>query len=81
MKINEFISRYKNHPVLFIGTGMSLRYLENSYLWDELLKKIAFELKGNDEYYLEIKSKCYENSKYRFDKIASILKSLNLYEL
>jgi hypothetical protein len=32
MKIEEFISNYKNHPVLFIGTGISLRYLKKDYL-------------------------------------------------
>lgn len=73
MNIKEFISKYKNHPVLFIGTGMSLRYLENSYTWDDLLKKISFELKGNEEFYLDIKSNSSENGKYKFDRIASKL--------
>lgn len=27
MDIQEFVSKYKNHPVLFVGTGFSLRYL------------------------------------------------------
>lgn len=31
MDIQEFISKYHNHPVLFVGTGLSLRYLKNSY--------------------------------------------------
>lgn len=31
MNNKDFIVKYKNHPVLFIGTGMSLRYLNNSY--------------------------------------------------
>jgi len=56
MQIPEFIKNYKNHPVLFVGTGMSLRYLRNSYSWDELLKKIAFDLWRNDEKYLDLKS-------------------------
>jgi hypothetical protein len=73
MNITDFISQYKNHPVLFIGTGFSLRYLENSYTWDGLLSKIAFDLKGNDEYYLDIKAQCEEEGKYKFDKIASLL--------
>ncbi len=51
MDIFDFINNYKNHPVLFIGTGFSLRYLENSYSWEGLLKKIAFELKGNNEFF------------------------------
>lgn len=39
MEIKEFFSAYTNHPVLFIGTGISLRYLETAYTWDNLLKK------------------------------------------
>ena len=52
MNIREFIGQYRNHPVLFIGAGISLRYLNNSHTWDGLLKYIAFELKGNNEFYL-----------------------------
>ncbi|MDO9399311.1 MAG: SIR2 family protein [bacterium] len=73
MNIKEFIANYKNHPVLFVGTGMSLRYLINSYRWNDLLRKIAYDLKGNEEYYLDIKSTCQENDRYKFEKIASIL--------
>jgi hypothetical protein len=73
MKIDEFVSKFNNHPILFVGTGISLRYLKNSYSWDELLRKIAFDLKNNNEYYLDIKSNSYENSKYRYDKIATSL--------
>lgn len=73
MNINEFISNYKNHPILFVGTGVSLRYLNASYNWDGLLNKIATELKGNSEYYLDIKSACEVNGKYRYDKIATLL--------
>lgn len=51
------MSAYTNHPVLFIGTGMSLRYLKNSYTWDGLLSKIAIDLFGDDREYLNIKSR------------------------
>lgn len=70
MNIKDFIMKYKNHPVLFIGTGMSLRYLENSYSWDGLLRKIAFELKGNDEYYFDVKSNNCNAGKYSYESIA-----------
>lgn len=70
MKIHEFISRFSNHPVLFIGTGMSLRYLENSYTWEGLLAKIANDLKGNMEYFFDLKSSCYNDGKYDYSKIA-----------
>lgn len=75
MHINDFFAAYKNHPVLFIGTGFSLRYLINSYSWDELLKQVIVELYGNKEYYYDIKSTCEEHGKYRYDKIGSIVQS------
>lgn len=73
MIITDFINRYKNHPVLFVGTGLSLRYIENSYNWDSLLGHIAYELKENTEYYLDIKSRCQINGKYKLEKVASLL--------
>ncbi|HDZ1588695.1 TPA: SIR2 family protein, partial [Klebsiella pneumoniae] len=71
MEIQEFIAKYRNHPVLFIGTGFSLRYLSNSYDWNGLLSHICFELTGDKETYLDIKSKCQINGEYKYDKIAS----------
>jgi len=73
MNIKEFIGNFKNHPVLFIGTGVSLRYLTNSYNWDGLLKRIAFDLKENTEYYLDLKSRCEEDGVYNFEKLASLI--------
>ena len=71
MNITEFISGFSNHPVLFMGTGMSIRYLKNSYTWDGLLKHICFELKGNDEFYYDTKANYYVDGKYIYEKIAS----------
>ncbi|WP_256700587.1 SIR2 family protein, partial [Pasteurella multocida] len=70
MNINDFIKSYKNHPVFFIGTGFSLRYLENSYSWDALLKYVAETIDNTDEQYLELK---VEHQHKHFDKIATIL--------
>jgi hypothetical protein len=75
MNVKDFIGKYKNHPVLFIGTGISLRYLNSSYNWDGLLSYIALELKNSEEFYLDLKSKCYENGKYNFEKIAFLLEN------
>ncbi|NLT51955.1 MAG: SIR2 family protein [Ignavibacteria bacterium] len=75
MDIANFVNNYRNHPVLFIGTGISLRYLENAYTWDGLLKYISTELKNNTEYYLDIKAKCENNGVYEFDKIAALLET------
>ncbi|MDX6915756.1 SIR2 family protein [Pectobacterium carotovorum] len=73
MNIREFIGQYRNHPVLFIGAGVSLRYLNNSHTWDGLLKHIAFELKGNNEFYLDIKAECQVDGKYNYALIATKL--------
>lgn len=73
MNIQDFIGQYRNHPVLFIGAGVSLRYLNNAFTWDGLLKHIAFELKGNNEFFLDIKAACRENGKYDYTKVATKL--------
>ncbi|WP_232246892.1 SIR2 family protein [Serratia plymuthica] len=73
MNIRDFIGQYRNHPVLFIGAGVSLRYLNNSHTWDGLLKHIAFELKGNNEFYLDIKAECQIDGKYNYALIATKL--------
>ena len=43
MNINEFCNQYKTHPVLFVGTGISMRYYRNSSSWEELLKGIVVD--------------------------------------
>lgn len=72
MNISEFIGNYQNHPVLFIGSGFSFRYLKTSYTWDKLLSKICEDLYGNDEMYLDIKSACTTPNGYcSYPKMAS----------
>jgi hypothetical protein len=73
MNIQDFISQYRNHPILFVGTGISLRYLKNSYTWDDLLSKTAFDLTGNPEYYFDVKAKCQKNGKFDYLKVAAII--------
>lgn len=76
MNINEFMSGYQNHPVLFVGTGVSLRYLTNSFTWDALLLKISTELTGNDEQYYDLKSQCIVNDVCKYELIASRLEQI-----
>ncbi|WP_205961212.1 hypothetical protein [Psychromonas sp. SP041] len=76
MNIQEFIGQYHNHPVLFVGAGVSLRYLDNAHTWDGLLKQISFELKGNNEFYLDIKAECRDNDKYDYTKVAAKLEEV-----
>ncbi len=74
MTIHEFVAQFTNHPILFVGTGMSLRYLRNSYTWDSLLSKIALELYGSDEKYLDIKAGCKDAyGNYLYNEIATVI--------
>lgn len=57
MDIKDFVSNYHIHPVLFVGTGMSMRYLQKSYSWKSLLEQISVDLMGNDEQFLNIDSR------------------------
>lgn len=80
MNIQEFISNYHNHPVLFIGTGISLRYLENYYSWDSLLQKIASDFNPDPEYYLDLKAEHMQSTGYAYEQIATqIEKDFNQY--
>ena len=63
MDIFDFVGSYKNHPVLFVGSGFSLRYLKNSYNWPDLLRTIAIELTGSDEYYLDLRQSSFDEKK------------------
>lgn len=71
--LKEYIGNFKNHPVLFVGTGLSLRYLKNSFTWDGLLFKISNDLYDDKEKYLDIKSKYEKNGMYDYKAIASEL--------
>ena len=75
MNIQEFISNYHNHPVLFVGTGLSLSYLKNSYSWDSLLQKVAMDFNENPEYYLDIKSEHMDSTGYVYEQIATQLEN------
>ena len=71
MNVQEFISKFRNHPIMFIGTGLSIRYLSTSYSWENLLKKIAYEFEPNEEYYLDVKSQYMSSNGCDFAKIAA----------
>ena len=76
MNIGDFIRNFTNHPVLFVGTGMSLRYLNNSYTWDGLLGYVSRELKGNDEFFYDLKFKYFNNGEYDYPMIASEIEAI-----
>lgn len=75
MHINDFVMQFKNHPVLFIGTGFSLRYLKSSYTWDGLLKHISAGVSRSNEYYLDLKARNAFGGKFQYDAIASALET------
>lgn len=78
MQIEEFIKGYSNHPVLFIGTSLSLRCLNNSYSWDDLLQHICYQLTGNKEIFYDYKDECQnEDSSYDFPESGEEIENLD----
>ncbi len=76
MDIKDFIANFHNHPVLFIGSGFSFRYLKHTYTWNALLSRICEDLWGNDEKYLDIKAKCTDSNGYcPFDQVATMIET------
>lgn len=67
MDIRNYVKQFTNHPILFVGTGFSMRYIENSFSWDELLEYAANKLTGDESYYLDLK---YEH-RNSYPKIAT----------
>lgn len=54
MHIRDFIANFNNHPVLFIGSGFSFRYLKNTYTWNALLSKVCEDLWGGGRGHLQL---------------------------
>lgn len=81
MNITEFINNYSNHPVLFVGTGMSLRYLQNSYNWDQLLRKAIVDVLNDEEKYLDLKAKCKTGSSFDFPRLGNLVENIFNTEL
>lgn len=57
MEIKDFVSQFKTHPILFVGSGLSRRYLKESPEWSELLSNISKDIWGNDSVYLDLSEK------------------------
>jgi len=70
MNINEFVRKYKNHPVLFFGAGISVRYYENTLDWNEMLKSVYSKIVGDDEEYYNLITKFQENGEIDYTKVA-----------
>lgn len=75
MVIDEFVHKFQNHPILFVGTGISLRYLENSFSWEGLLKKISEQISGNSMHFQDLKRKvyCNDTKSYNYSELACLL--------
>lgn len=71
MHISDFFSNYKNHPILFVGTGLSLRYLNRSFTWDGLLEYVVKEYGQTEEHYLDLKANSQLNGEFNFQQIGT----------
>ena len=71
MDVKSYVERFTNHPILFIGTGFSMRYIKNSFSWDKLLEHIAYELKRDENYYLDLKYNYQNYDQYNYPMIAT----------
>lgn len=60
MNIKEFFSTYHTAPILFVGTGMSLRYLNGSLSWKQLLESIMVKAKEPEKTYLDFTKECFK---------------------
>ncbi|PHM68097.1 SIR2 family protein [Xenorhabdus kozodoii] len=62
--MSDSIFNFKNYPIVFIGSGMSKRYLENSPTWSDLLEEYWNKIDNNGQdfynYLSEIKDKYKE---------------------
>lgn len=74
MEIKDFIKNFKTYPILFIGTGISLRYLEESFSWEQLLQKICFLIYENDTEFYDLRSDFKIDARnYDYIKFATFL--------
>ncbi|MDF6695329.1 hypothetical protein NLQ79_24840, partial [Escherichia coli] len=65
MDMSKKIFEFKNYPIVFIGSGISKRYLENYPTWEELLNeywKITNPTNDFYSYLLTIKESHKNNS-------------------
>ncbi|XMB85864.1 SIR2 family protein [Mycoplasmatota bacterium WC44] len=73
MNINDFVKNFRNYPILFVGTGMSLRYLKNSYSWDGLLIKSILDLGKTKKFYHDKAAENLVDDKIDFPALGSII--------
>ncbi len=74
MNIEEYCKMLSNHPILFVGTGMSLRYLKNSYSWEGLLKKIVLSYE-NEEHFFDLKNRASQRNNCDYAYLASLIEN------
>lgn len=77
MKINDFFVGYRNHPIIFVGAGFSMRYLSVSYSWPALLEKVCVDLTGDNELYKDlVRENSNKDGDANLPAVASSLESI-----
>ena len=76
--IVDKISKLNRHPFLFVGSGLTKRYLETE-TWEDLLKHLITHISENSlkysEYANEVKGLIEDSTYTKFPKIASLLEN------
>lgn len=72
MDIEDFVSQFTSHPVLFVGTGMTKRFLEESYTWPELLSSLMIDIDGHDERFLSL----LDDYKFDYAKVGTVVEEI-----
>lgn len=77
MSFLENISKNNQYPIIFIGSGITQRYFNNSYSWEELLESLWNEVNEPNTYftkYHELKTSLENPSKFNiYTKISDQL--------
>lgn len=79
MTVLETLIEKNTYPIIFIGSGMSLRYLENFPNWDDLIKNLwkkAFDDFDDNNYYMYMNQLRTDLEKKHKDKTSGFVSYL-----
>lgn len=76
MNIKDFVANFTNYPILFLGSGFSQRYLQNSYSWSNLLLKASQYITDSDREFLKYRNNHTKDNGYNYEDVATDIEQL-----